>query len=547
MIRAVQNNNNACELPKANDNLSNRSDNDAVDVTLKQCATSTATNNASASAAAAAAAHDDEDDCVYISPDEAENGMYPSHTIIDSSNILIEFCDFVVVSFCTEPILIDSDTDVGRSTKVVRTKKRSAQIERAKVVPVRRKMICFCTSIYCRNCLNENARKQLFQMFICHPIITTHVKMCETVALLINLPQDKVRRIFSRLQNYLIAGAEDATALHLNKALKGYDGNFPRTLAPLELCQIKRKLLNCKPVWFSKTFSTCCRTFRYKIGTAKLIDMLTNVGRMKFRRISNRISKKSKLIAIEEKELRLERIAYIRRIQKHRKDGRRIIYINAMMIGDKMIVIAAGHDGPITSAFITNTNSQGFLKWLAKDIVSNLKERCVFVLGPSCTFRREACVPQQTDTKETICAWLDNEKIPYTSDMYKTELYELIREHGKFQTTEHASMINQYLIKSDHHALYIPFENRDLDPFEYIWWQCKLRMIANGTSSFNINGQLTSLPRDIWIEQFERVYFNETAYLQIERNFDRTFRRFRIDNDEFKSSDIQHVIDNVSC
>lgn len=233
-------------------------------------------------------------------------------------------------------------------------------VERAKVVPVRRKMMCFCTSIYCRNCLNESARKKLFQMFICHPIITTHVKMCETVALLINLPQDKVRRLFSRLQNYLISGNEDPNVLLLNKALKGYESNFPRTLAPLELCQIKRKLLNSKPVWFNKTFSTCCRIFRYKISTPQLINLLNVTGRIKFRRITNRISKKSKLIAIEDKNIRLERISYIRRIQRYRKENQRIIYIHAMMIGDKMIVIAAGFDGPITSAFITSTN-QGLL------------------------------------------------------------------------------------------------------------------------------------------------------------------------------------------
>lgn len=384
-------------------------------------------------------------------------------------------------------------------------------------------------------------------MFICHPIIATHVRMCETVATLINLPHDKVRRIFSRLQNYLISGAEDATALRLNKALKGYEGNFPRTLAPLEMCQIKRKLLNCKPVWFNKTFSTCCRTFRYKIDTPKLIDVLRNVGRIQFRRITNRISKKSKLIAIEDKELRLERISYIRRIQKYRKVGRRIIYINAMMIADKMIIIAAGPDGPITSAFITSTNANGFLKWLSKDIISNLKERCVFVFGPSCTFRTESYVPQQTDTKETIVAWLESEQIPYTNDMYKTELYELIIENGKFQTVEAGSVIHQYLTKLNHVALHIPQPNRDLDPFEYIWFQIKLRMIANGTASFNINAQLTSLPRDIWIEQFERVYFNEKVYEQIEKNFDRTFRRFRVDNVEFKPSDIQHAIDHVAC
>lgn len=68
MIKAVQNNN-ACELPKANDNVSNQSD-----VTLNQRAISTATNSATAPAVAAAT-NDDEDDCVYVSPDEAENGI----------------------------------------------------------------------------------------------------------------------------------------------------------------------------------------------------------------------------------------------------------------------------------------------------------------------------------------------------------------------------------------------------------------------------------------------------------------------------------------
>lgn len=78
MIKAVQNNN-ACELPKANANVSIQSSDDD-DVTLNRRATSTATNStattgtASAVAAATAAVNDDEDDCVYISPDEAENG-----------------------------------------------------------------------------------------------------------------------------------------------------------------------------------------------------------------------------------------------------------------------------------------------------------------------------------------------------------------------------------------------------------------------------------------------------------------------------------------
>lgn len=380
-------------------------------------------------------------------------------------------------------------------------------------------------------------------MYICHPIITTHVRMCETVATLINLPQDKVRRIFSRLQNYLSTGNDDPMTLKHNKALKGYDGNFPRTLAPLELCQIKRKLLSCKPVWFNKTFMTCCRIFRYKMDTIALINMLVDSGKLKFRRISNRISKKSKLIAFEDCQLRLERISYIRHIQRFRKQNRRIIYINAMLIADKMIVIAASGDGPITSAFIKSTNASGFLNWLSKDIIDNVKERCVFVLGPSCSFRKESCVPQQTDSKEKIISWLESQCITFDRDLYKTELYDLVLQHSM----DGDYVVNQYLTKLKQDVLHIPDSNRDLDPFEYIWFQIKLRMIANGTASFNINRQLCSLPKEIWTEQFQRVYAIENAYLQIERNFDRTYRRFRVDNDDFKAMEILKAIDNVQC
>lgn len=409
-------------------------------------------------------------------------------------------------------------------------------------------VICFCTSIYCRNCLNENTRKKLFQMYICHPILTTHVKMCETVATLINLPQEKVRRIFSRLQSYMLNDTGDASALLHNKALKGYDGNFPRKLSPLELCQIKRKLLCCKPVWFIKTFGTCCRIFRYKLDGIEMVNTLTESGKIKFRRISNRISKKSKLIAIEDVDLRLKRISYIQRIQKYRKEGRRIIYINAMMpIADKMIIIAASVDGPITSAFIKSTNADGFLNWLTKDILENLKEPCVFVLGPSCTFRSESCLPQPTHSKAAIISWLECENIPYDRDMYKTELYDLVVQHSDAQPSECGYIVNKYLTNLNHSVLHIPDNNRDLDPFEYIWFHIKLRMIANGTASFNINRQLCSLPKEMWKEQFHRIHAIETVYLQIERNFDRTYRRFRIDNDDFKTNEILHAVDIVHC
>lgn len=369
--------------------------------------------------------------------------------------------------------------------------------------------------------------------------------MCENVADLINLPKDKVRRIFTRLQGYMqMTDSKFATA-QLQKALKGYEGNFPKTLAPLELCQIKRKLLVCKPGWFGKTLTTCCRIFRYKVSTVEVIATLTGIGKLKFRRIVNRISKKSKLIAVEDSQLRVDRLSYIRRIQSYRKANRRIIYFNAIMIGDKMVVIAVDTNGPITTAFIPNTEAHEFIKWLSKDIVAKLKEHSVFVFGPSCSFRNQSNVPLETDSHDTIDAWLQQQKIPHEKGLFKTELYELVLQHCNTEPTESGYIINQYVAGTRHSILHIPDENRDLDPFEYIWFQIKLRMIANGTASFNINKQLCSLSGDVWKEQFDRIHVIEKAYLQIERNFDRTYRRFRVDNSDFKTNEITQGIDTV--
>lgn len=297
---------------------------------------------------------------------------------------------------------------------------------------------------------------------------------------------------------------------------------------------------------FSQTFTTCLRTFRYKIDTTEIISALMNAGKLKFRRITNRISKKSKLIAIENCQLRIERISYIRSIQRFREQNRRIIYINAMLIGDKMIVIAASGDGPITSALI-DTNAKGFLKWLSKDIVENVKDPCVFVLGPSCnSFRNETNIPRQTDAKDKIIAWLQSERITFDKTLYKTELYDLVLQHCNDYPAEAFYTVNDHLAKMNQDVLHIPDANRDLDPFEYLWFQVKLRMIANGTANgFNINSQLCSLPKEIWCEQFQRTEAIEHIYFQIERNFDRTYRRFRVDNDDFKTNEILYAIDYV--
>lgn len=70
MLTAVQKN--LCELPKANDIEPNHSD----DLTLNNQDISTT---------------DEEDDCVYVSPDEAENGMSQKKIQMEKTNFNFSF------------------------------------------------------------------------------------------------------------------------------------------------------------------------------------------------------------------------------------------------------------------------------------------------------------------------------------------------------------------------------------------------------------------------------------------------------------------------
>lgn len=167
-----------------------------------------------------------------------------------------------------------------------------------------------------------------------------------------------------------------------------------------------------------------------------------------------------------------------------------------MMIRDKIMIIAAGHDGPIPCAWITSTNADGFLYCFTK--------------------------PTYTIVQDWIIRF-DSEARHLSNDRRWLSILAMSTIMAFSSQKENVILILSNTFGFKLGFAWLPMER------------------------ININSQLTSSPRHIWIEQFERAYQIENVHRQIERNVIQMFRRFRVDTDDFISSKMLHAIDHISC
>lgn len=313
-------------------------------------------------------------------------------------------------------------------------------------------------------------------------------------------------------------------------------------LSALEICTLRRKMLGTKPAQVSRAFRQCCMTFKYKIHAHGLLDGLSACG-LWWQRIKHRVKKISRLIVFEHEETRMQRIRFIRVMQKYRTDAKRIIYINELnpltsddSMANALIIAAASADGPIASVYMKKLTTRNFLKWITNQIFAKLTESVVIVLRSSSIFRthRICPMPEQNDSREQMVAWLQAHNVDYDEDMYKTELFDRIllndEAHAKYT-------IDVKIRERGHDIVYIPYNNADLDPFELIWSHMKLKMMAHGVRSFNMNKEFMNIESDVWKEHFKRIIEVESTYIGIERNFDRTIALYRVEKDACVESD----------
>lgn len=326
-----------------------------------------------------------------------------------------------------------------------------------------------------------------------------------------------------------------------------------RPLTPLEISYIRRQMLDASPHQQKNVFLHIWRTFRRKSTAADFLSTIVDSGNIGYRRIKHRLTKRESLILLENNSLRSTRCRFIEQIQKYRKDGRRTIYVHQLNPVDgsesTKIFLAVSARGPIATAYLKNSNVKTFIKWLQQNVINTLTAPAVFVLTAPSAFQDHDAVPASTATKATMIEWLKKTHTPFEEDLFKIELFDLIIKNVRERDTQSAFMLDTELQKLGHNVLYIPAENCDLNPLEYILMNIKLKTIANG-GSFDLNAELHGMARDRWTGCFQRAIACESTYLGIEDKVKSLKKNYRIDNlTDRKESDLfsKYTTDVSTC
>lgn len=305
-----------------------------------------------------------------------------------------------------------------------------------------------------------------------------------------------------------------------------------KPLAPLEISFIRRQMLDTNPHQQKNVFLQVWRTFRRKTTAIDFLTAIVDSENIGYRRIRHRLTKRETLILLENNSLRSARCRFIAQIQKYREDGRRIIYVHQLNPVDgsesTKIFLAASANGTIATAYLKNTSTKTFIKWLQQNVINTLTAPAAFVLTEPSVFQDFDTVPASTDTKATMIKWLKKENIPFEMDLFKIELYDLIEQNVRERNSRNVFMLDAELKKIGHDVLYIPKENCDLNPLEYVLMHIKLKTIANG-GSFDLNAELRGMQRDKWTDCFQRSITYENTYLGIEEKIKNAKKNYFID------------------
>jgi hypothetical protein len=99
-------------------------------------------------------------------------------------------------------------------------------------------------------------------------------------------------------------------------------------------------------------------------------------------------------------------------------------------------------------------NSENYIRWLNEKLIPNLPPHSVIVLdNASYHDVQDSPAPTSNSTKKSMQGWLTERNIPFSANMFKTELYELVKlkkPHFKCYT------VGNLLAKQGHSVLRLP-------------------------------------------------------------------------------------------
>lgn len=365
----------------------------------------------------------------------------------------------------------------------------------------------------------------IFKIYNGYPLIDPPKTMYANIASYTNVPEVHVTRIFNLHNRSMNRTSKKKPFGEISNEAQ------LRPLTPLEISYIRRQMVDTNPHQQKNVFLQIWRTFRRKANAIDFLTAIIDSGNIGYRRIKHRLTKRESLILLESSSLRTIRCRFIKRIKEFRENRRRIVYVHQLNPVDgsesTKIFLAASSKGPIATAYLKNTNTKTFIKWLQQNVINTLTAPAVFVLTEPNVFQDFDTVPTATDNKVTMVDWLNKHEIPFEADLFKIELYDLIEQTVRDRDSRNAFLLDTELKKMGHDVLYIPKENSDLNPLEYVLMHIKLKTIANG-GSFDLNAELRGMQRDKWADCFQRTIAYESTYLGVEEKIKNAKKNYQI-------------------
>lgn len=301
-------------------------------------------------------------------------------------------------------------------------------------------------------------------------------------------------------------------------------------------------------------------------------------------------TKDNRRLLIEKSDIRALRLNYLDKIKYYRSQGRQIVYLDETYIhaghtsskswtdntskgllstiskGNRLVIVHAGGEmgfipncllifksGTKSGDYHDDMNSDNYGKWLTEKLIPNLPPNCIVVTdnAPYHNIQLQKA-PNCNSRKADMIDWLISKNIPFSQNLRKPQLYEIIKNNKK----RHIVYKFDHLLEVNGHVpLRLPPYHPDLNPIEMIWAQIK-NTVAKKNVLFKLDAvktlteeEFSSVTVEDWTKCCQHVIKAEDNYLEHEVRVDVITEELVITTgsaSETSDSDAEDDFENIS-
>lgn len=310
-----------------------------------------------------------------------------------------------------------------------------------------------------------------------------------------------------------------------------------------------------------------------KIHLKMQADMNFTGSKTSVRRILKKLgykwkkTKTNKSILMESHDVSYKRFVFLTKISQYRAERRPIVYNDESYIdsshvskkgwsdnsntgfaepinkGSRLIMLHAGGEMGFIKDCLTmwqanhktgdyhdNMNHNMYVKWLIEKLIPNLPEKSVVVIDNAAyhNVQLDKC-PTSNSTKSEMQSWLFSRNVPFSENMIKVQLYELIKHHKPHFKT---FVVDELLKQHGHDVLRLPPYHPELNAIELIWADVK-NWVASNNVTFKIadvevlaRQKFQNITVEDWIKKCEHTKNYEKTFLGNQEHLENSIESF---------------------